>query len=137
MSDNSPLTDTRRNVLKKGAATASLLAGGTLAASGSAAASQSQLLTVEGYGEYQIQLYADDIRDPYDQDGITLSVVEYETVYDDINADYLWAIEGEVRGTIDDDGEDWEALDIYGFDELQFGPLNDDVTAELDGYGEL
>lgn len=136
MSDNSPLTDTRRNVLKKGAATASLLAGGTLAASGSAAADDKQLLTVEGYGEYEIQLYAEDIRDPYDQDGYLLSVNEYDTAGSG-DGEYLWVIEGEVRGTTDDDGAHWEALDIYGFSELQFGPVNDDVTAELDGYGEL
>lgn len=56
MSSDSHTDDTRRGVLKKGALTASTVAGGLVVGSGSVAAARDTFVRVQGRGEFKIRI---------------------------------------------------------------------------------
>lgn len=108
----------RRNVLKKSAAAATVATTGLAVTSGSATAADPHLL-VQGQGSYHIQLYADNVE--VTDDGVSLEPVESV----DANEGTLWDLEGEVNGEINSTPDDYAQFKITGFDGFA-GKLWDD-----------
>ncbi|WP_128476093.1 hypothetical protein [Halorussus pelagicus] len=99
----------RRNVLKKGAAAATVAAGGLAATSGSAAALDYRYLRIQGKGSYQIEIYADDVQ--VQEPGLEFTLDQY-----DDGGDTVFIVSGEVDGEINSTPDDYAQYRVYGFD---------------------
>lgn len=162
MSDSSDHDESRRTVLKKSVAGASIVTGGLIASSGSGAAldtnllddgtdiieigdievdveeldvlaegdgSGSELVTVEGRGEYAFVVFADDITLEHGNVDLTVD----DTSFSDSRAFY---VEGSVDGDSPVDVEQYVEFVVEGVEMIATDVLGTDVDVFLDADEE-
>ena len=124
MEDNIQPTSTRRNVLKKGAVTTALVAGGVTAFSGSAAATDYDGYgRVTGDGEYTVKLKVSNI-----------DVHREGVYYDKSIQDGVWVLEGRVDGEPHKDPNDYAWFEFEGFEEFVSSESDEDVDVNITFY---